>query len=71
MNLWEDHPEVAALTFQVPPRPPASDATLAMTPPVRVDSRDLRARNLGLVVLLGCAVLAGIAISVLKMPTRK
>ena len=62
---------VAALTFQVPPRPPASDATLAMTPPARVDPADHRARNLALIVLLGCAVVAGIAMSVPKMPTRE
>ncbi|ORV15568.1 peptidase S8 [Mycolicibacterium canariasense] len=61
---------VAALTFQVPDRPPA-DATSPVAVPPPGDSADHRARNLELAVLLGCAVLAGIAISVLKMPLRK
>lgn len=59
---------VAALTFEVPARPSTLDAVHAVTAPAPAGSADHRARNLGLVVLLACAVLAGIAITVLDMP---
>jgi membrane-anchored mycosin MYCP len=62
---------VAALTFQVPAPPSAADAVHAVTAPAPAASRDHRARNLGMGVLLGCAVLAGIAITVLNMPMRE
>ncbi|WP_440590180.1 type VII secretion-associated serine protease mycosin [Mycolicibacterium hodleri] len=62
---------VAALTFQVPAQSSAVGATHAVIGPAPVDSVDHRARNLGLIVVLACAVLAGVAISVLKMPTRE
>ena len=62
---------VAALTFEVPARPSTDVATQTVLRPGPVGSVGHGARNLGLIVLLGCAVLAGVAISVLKMPTRK
>ena len=61
---------VAALAFQVPAQPATADAVHAVAAPASVAPQDHRARNLGLVVLIGCAVLAGIAITVLDMPTR-
>ncbi|MET0455239.1 MAG: type VII secretion-associated serine protease mycosin [Mycobacterium sp.] len=62
---------VAALTFQVPAQPSSPDVVRAVAVPAPAVSADHRARNLGLGVLVGCAVLAGIAITVLHAPTRR
>ncbi|WP_307789501.1 type VII secretion-associated serine protease mycosin [Mycolicibacterium baixiangningiae] len=62
---------LAAITFEVPAQSSAPDAVAAVAAPAPVGSANHRARDLGLVVLLGCAVLAGIAITVLNMPMRK
>ncbi|MGV9799948.1 type VII secretion-associated serine protease mycosin [Mycobacterium sp. NPDC003449] len=62
---------VAALTFQLPATPSTSDSARAVVAPAQGASADHRARNLGLGVLVGCAVLAGIAITVLDMPMRR
>jgi len=62
---------VAALTFQVPAQPSDPDAVRAVAAPATVTSGDHRARNIGIGVLIGCVVLAGLAITVLDTPIRK
>jgi membrane-anchored mycosin MYCP len=62
---------VAALTFEEPAQSRAPDTTSAVAAQSPDASQDHRARNLGIGVLFGCAVLAGIAITMLKMPMRE
>lgn len=62
---------LAALTFQVPSRLPTLAAGRPVAVPTPVATQDHGARNIGIGVLLGCAVLAGIAAAVLKSPARE
>lgn len=61
---------VAALTYEVPARPAPPD-TGRVAAPAPVATADHRARNLGIAVLLGCAVLAGISIATVNKPPAK
>jgi len=62
---------VAALTFEVQVRSSPADTRRAVAPPAPAPKADHRARTLGLAVLLGCVVLAGISIATLNMPSPK
>ena len=62
---------LAALTFQLPERTSTPDATTATRVPAAIAPPDHRARNVEAIVLMGCVVLAGVAISVFDMPLRK
>jgi len=62
---------LAALTFQLPERTSTPDATTTTRVPAAIAPPDHRARNVEVIVLMGCVVLAGVAISVFDMPLRK
>ncbi|ANW66327.1 type VII secretion-associated serine protease mycosin [Mycobacterium sp. djl-10] len=62
---------VAALTFEVPARQSPDGSGRAVAAPAPAETADHRARNLGLAVLLGCAVLAGISVATVNRPSPK